>query len=547
MLANELGRRGVAAVLVDDKPGTAVAAQANATQARTMEHFRRLGFADEIRGLGLPPDYPTDIVYCTRYAGHELARFALPSAAEAKKKIMTLSGSWSAAELPHRISQKFVEAVLRRHADALPGVSLHYGWRMLSFTDHGDRVTAEVERTDGSARTTIEADYLVGADGGRSPVRQALGIRYEGESERIREFMGGRMYAVYLKAPHFYRDIGRKPAWMQISFNPDRRAFFVAIDGKSEFVLHAALKPGETEEGMDDARAIGLFHAAAGVETPASVITRGGWTAGYTLVAEAFRRGRVFLGGDAAHLFTPAGGLGYNTAVEDAVNLGWKLAAVAKGEAPPELLDTYEAERRPLAVRNTRYARALADSLGGLKAPAEIEDETPEGEAARAAAGAYFDAHARREFDIPGITFGGRYDGSPIVADDGTEPPPDAANLYVATAKPGGRPPHMWLDDGRSLYDRFGFEWTLLRLGPAAPDASPLVEAARARGLDLTVLDLPDETARALYSADLALIRPDQIVAWRGDRVPEPRSLFDQLLGDLASPSPRFSQRAING
>ena len=170
MLANELGRRGVCAILVDEKPSTAFNPQANATQARTMEHYRRLGFADEIRELGLPIDFPTDIAYFTRYASHELARFKLPSAAEAKKKIHSLSGSWSAAELPHRISQKYVEQVLRRQAEKLPGISINFGWRMVEFTDTGDHVRVTVERVEDGKRQEITAAYLVGADGPRLPV-----------------------------------------------------------------------------------------------------------------------------------------------------------------------------------------------------------------------------------------------------------------------------------------------------------------------------------------------------------------------------------------
>src|SRR5215475_3644975 len=135
VLANELGRRGVTAVLVDQKPSTAFNPQANATQARTMEHFRRLGFAHEIRALGMPSDFPTDIAYFTRYAHHELARFRLPSAVQAVERIKQLSGSWSAAELPHRVSQKFVEQVLRRHAERLPGISVNFGWRLVRFTE----------------------------------------------------------------------------------------------------------------------------------------------------------------------------------------------------------------------------------------------------------------------------------------------------------------------------------------------------------------------------------------------------------------------------
>ena len=252
-------------------------------------------------------------------------------------------------------------------------------------------------------------------------------------------------------------------------------------------------------------------------------------TAGHSLVSDRFSRGRVFIGGDAAHLFTPTGGLGYNTAIEDAVNLGWKLAAVLKGQAAPQLLDSYQTERRPLAIRNTGYARGFADSLGLYQPVAEIEDATPAGDEARRRAGAYFLAHGRSEFNIPGITFGGRYDGSPAIVSDGSAPPPDAANIYAPTACPGGRPPHLWLAEGRSLYDLFGFEWTLLRF--SAAKSSAFKQAARRRNLDLKIVDLENDEARDLYQADLALIRPDQIVAWRGNS----ESVADEVFGQLTA------------
>jgi len=209
--------------------------------------------------------------------------------------------------------------------------------------------------------------------------------------------------------------------------------------------------------------------------------------------------------------------LGYNTAVEDAVNLGWKLAAVLRGWGGQALLDTYESERAPLARRNTGYARGFADSLGLFVPPPELEDESPAGETARKLTGDHFNAHARAEFNIPGITFGGRYDGSPIIVADGTAPPTDTANSYVPTACPGGRAPHLWLDDGRSLYDSFGFEFTLLRLGAHPADATSFQAAAAPIGIPLSVVHVARDEARDLYAADLALIRPDQIVAWRGN------------------------------
>jgi 2-polyprenyl-6-methoxyphenol hydroxylase-like FAD-dependent oxidoreductase len=516
MLANELGRRGISAVLVDDKPSTAFNPQANATQARTMEHYRRLGFADEVRSLGLPADFPTDIAYFTRFARHELARFKLPSSRDAKTLAPTLSGSWSAPELPHRVSQKYVEEVLRKHAEQLSSISVNYGWRLVDFVERPDCVEARVERVTDGSPATIRASYLVGADGPRSFVRQRLGFRYSGEAGVIRDFFGGRMYAVYLRAPQFYQAVPHAPAWMNVTFNRERRAFLMAVDGRGEFAFHTQLRAPEDEERIDESEAKALFHAAVGAPVDAQILSRATWTAGYALVAERFHAGRVFLAGDAAHLFTPTGGLGYNTAVEDAVNLGWKLAAVLKGQGGTGLLDTYEIERRPLAIRNTGYARRFADSIG-IEPPAEIEDASPEGDAARARAGAYLEAHARAEFNIPGITFGGRYDGSPIIVGDGTDPPPDAPNTYAPTACPGGRPPHLWLSDGGSLFDRFGFNWTLLRLGAHAPAAEDLQRAAASRGLALKVVDLPSQEARDQYGADLALIRPDQIVAWRGN------------------------------
>jgi 2-polyprenyl-6-methoxyphenol hydroxylase-like FAD-dependent oxidoreductase len=515
MLANELGRRGVGVALYDPKPSTAVNPQANATQARTMEHYRRLGFADEVRGMGLPEDFPTDIAYFTRFTTHELARFRLPSAREARERVSTLSGSWSAAELPHRVSQKYVEQVLRRHAEALPGVSIDYGWRLTDFAESGDAVTGTVAEEGGDGERRITARYLVGADGARSDVRKQLGIVWTGETGVVRDFFGGRMQAIYLRSPAFYDATPHPPAWMNVTFNRDRRAFMAAVDGKGEFAFHTQLREGEDRE-LTNADAAGLFHAAAGARIDATILSCDTWTAGHALVADRFGRGRIFLGGDAAHLFTPAGGLGYNTAVEDAVNLGWKLAAAVKGSAGPRLLESYELERRPAAVRNTGYARTFAESLGRFVPEDGLEDDGPLGERLRREAGRYLEEHGRAEFDIPGITFGTRYAASPVIAYDGSQPAPDSPNRYEPSAAPGGRAPHAWLDDGVSLFDTFGFEWTLLRLGPAPPRGARLVAAARRLGVALEVVDVPSPEVRDLYEAPLALVRPDQVVAWRG-------------------------------
>ena len=549
MLANELGRRHIKCLLVDPKASTAFNPQANATQARTMEHFRRLGFAHEIRAQGLPPHHPTDITYLTRFSGIELARLRLPTAAAAPQAIKAMSGSWSAAELPHRVSQKFVEVTLRQHAEKWASNDIRYGWKLESFKDESlssnntgsvaasHPIEARIQHVNSAEPVSLDvrAKYFIGADGARSFVRHELGIAWGGATGFKRNFMGGKMLAVYLKAPHFYERNPNDRAWMYVIVNPELRAFIMSVDGVSEFAFHVQMADDAATEALtaDDAKR--LFALAYGQAIDIEILSMATWLAGHALVADSFQKGHVFLGGDAVHLFTPTGGLGYNTAVEDAVNLGWKLSAVLKGQAQTTLLDSYEIERKPLAIRNTGYAKQFADSIGLFDADKALEDISPEGEQARSIASDYLNGHARREFNIPGVTFGGRYIHSPLIVEDGTQAPADAANTYIPSACPGGRPPHAWLPDGSSLFDHFNFEWTLLVLGqdkgPLAQDALKFSEAALQCHLDFKVLRFDSQELLDLYEANLVLIRPDQIVAWRGTNAHQAIQILKQASG----------------
>ena len=549
MLANELGRRDIQCLLVDPKASTAFNPQANATQARTMEHFRRLGFAQEIRAQGLPPHHPTDITYLTRFSGIELARLRLPTAAAAPQAIKAMSGSWSAAELPHRVSQKFVEVTLRQHAEKWLSNDIRYGWKLESFKDESlssnntgsiaasHPIQARIQQVNSAEPVSLDvrAKYFIGADGARSFVRHELGIAWGGATGFKRNFMGGKMLAVYLKAPHFYEQNPNDRAWMYVIVNPELRAFIMSVDGVSEFAFHVQMADDAATEALTAEDAKRLFALAYGQAMDIEILSMATWLAGHALVAESFQKGRVFLGGDAVHLFTPTGGLGYNTAVEDAVNLGWKLSAVLKGQAQTTLLDSYEIERKPLAIRNTGYAKQFADSIGLFDADKALEDISPAGEQARSIASDYLNGHARREFNIPGVTFGGRYIHSPLIVEDGTQAPADAANTYIPSACPGGRPPHAWLPDGSSLFDHFNFEWTLLVLGedkgPLAQDALKFSEAALQCHLDFKVLRFDSQELLDLYEANLVLIRPDQIVAWRGTNAHQAMQVLKQASG----------------
>lgn len=529
MLANELGLRNVPCLVVDPKATTAFNPQANATQARTMEHFRRIGIAHKIRALGLPGDHPTDIAYFTRFARHELARLRLPTAAQATEQIKTLSGSWSAAELPHRVSQKYVEAVLREHAEQRTGRGIAFGWRLQTFDDTGDGVVAQVVPASGGQPVTVRARYLVGADGARSAVRSALGIDLAGATGLQRQFMGGKMFAIYLRAPAFYERFPHDIAWMYVSVNHERRVFMASVDGRGEFAFHAAVHPGETPEDWTHADARRIFAEASGMDIDIEILSTGIWIAGHSLVAERYQRGRVFIAGDSAHLFTPTGGLGYNTAVGDAVNLGWKLAAVIKGQAHAALLESYEQERRPIGLRNTAYARDFADSVGLFEVTPALEADGDVGEGLRTQASEVLNAHVRREFNIPGVTFGERVDASPLVFSEPDQVPPDQANAYVPSTAPGGRLPHRWLPGARSLYDVLGFEWTVLAPPPLAAEAERLAQAGRSEGWSVSVLELSADEVGDLLDGGLLLVRPDQVVAWRGVTVADARSIWRRV------------------
>jgi hypothetical protein len=324
------------------------------------------------------------------------------------------------------------------------------------------------------------------------------------------------------------------PAWQYWAVNREQRGLIAAIDGQGRCVFYAQLPPGEAASEAFARTALAL---ATGREFPFELLGIGEWTAGFTLVAQHFHdrpeAPRAFLAGDAAHLFTPTGGQGYNTAVDDASNLGWKLAAACAGWGGPGLLASYDAERRPIAHRNTGFARAMADSIGMIAIPPELEADSAAGADCRRAMGARLLDHCRREFDIPGVHFGVFYGGSPIVAGDGTPAPLDDWHRYAPHATPGARAPHLWLEDGVSIFDRMGMDFTLLVLEAGCePDARALREAAARRAVPLKVLDVRSEEAREIYGAHLVLVRPDRHVAWRGTRAPaDPAALLARVTG----------------
>jgi hypothetical protein len=323
-----------------------------------------------------------------------------------------------------------------------------------------------------------------------------------------------------------------KPAWMVLSLNPRRPGTTVAIDGRDRWLIHNHLKPDEPEfDSVDRDYAI---RAILGVDERFAyrILSKEDWV-GRRLVADRFRDRRIFICGDAAHLWMPYAGYGMNAGIADAADLSWQLAAHLNGWAPGTILDAYEAERQPITDQVSRFAMdhavAMMAQRGGVSA--EIEDDTPRGHAARAElAKAAYDLNVQ-QYCCAGLNFGYYYDASPIIAYDGETPPPFTMGSFTPSTVPGARAPHFFLRDGRSLYDAFGPGYTLLRFDRTI-DAAPLMSAAKKRGLPLTLIELSPGEANGAYTEKLVLVRPDQHIAWRGRVAPEhPDALIARITG----------------
>jgi 2-polyprenyl-6-methoxyphenol hydroxylase-like FAD-dependent oxidoreductase len=477
----------------------------------------------------LPQDLTTDVIYLTRFTGHEFARIPMPSSTEKKRRIAARDMSFLTPEPIHRSSQFYVETELFAHAETLPEIGLRFGWELIAFDLQDDGVLSTIRNAETGETETIASRWLAGCDGAQGYTRRALEIPYRGEGGDEVAFFIGRMLSVYIDAPGIYDVMKVDRVWQYWTVNGDGRMCIVTLDAKGKFVVLTRYpESGEP----DEADIIRDIRNAMGAEIDIEIISVREWTAGNALVADRYGDDRVMLAGDAVHLFTPTGGFGMNTGIEDAVNLGWKFAAVHHGFAPEAVLSTYETERRPIGIRNTQSSRKLASDVATIEVPEALEQDTEEGVRARAELGRHLSGFTE-EFASLGIQLGARYDASPLIVADGTNPPPDSAVDYVPSACPGGRAPHVWLDDGASIHDRFGKWFTLLKFGMADTNTASFGAAASAQNVPLDIIDISEQAARDLYQCGFALIRPDHHVAWRGDALPaDAAALIRQVSGN---------------
>jgi hypothetical protein len=396
------------------------------------------------------------------------------------------------------------------------------------FTQDAHGVTATGHHLDTQEVVEIRCDYMVGCDGGRSATRKKIGAALHGTD------VVGRVQSTYLRAPDLLGRLKVAPAWATFALNPRRCGNVYAIDGRETWLVHNYLLEDELDfDSVDRDWALRQI-LGVGADFEYSILSNEDWV-GRRLVADKFRDRRVFICGDAAHLWIPMAGYGMNAGIADAMNLSWLLAAHLTGWAPAEILDAYELERKPITEQVSRFAmnHALALQRQRDAVPADLEAPGPQGDQLRAARGqALYDLNVQ-QYCCAGLNFGSFYDASPLIAYDGEAAPGYTMYTFTSSTVPGCRTPHVWLPDGRSLYDAMGDDYALLRMDPAI-DTSALQQAAAERGMPLNVVDVNGDEARAIYKETLVLSRPDQHVAWRGNELPaDIGGLLDRLRGCL--------------
>ena len=508
-LAIALGQRGVRTVLLERKPAPEFLPKMERCNARTLEIFRRMGLSEKIRAAGLPAHIPMDVYVALAMNLPPLMRLAYPSVAEARAQIASTNDGALPLEPYQLISQYTLEPLLKAEAERLPSVQVRYGCEFVSLSQDASGVSARVRDGSGTV-TSIDAQYLVGCDGGASAVRKQVGIELRGDGNIL------RLCQALYHCPELFGRIpidGGPGHGRHYHIADAQSTFLIMQDSTEHWTLHAAVEDPEDMKPQ--------FERAIGVPVRYEMLYAGHWKLNL-LLADRYRAGRVFLAGDAAHLVIPTGGLGMNTGVGDAVDLAWKLTGTLRGWGGPSLLASYEIERRQVGDRNigaSRYAFLGRRKWRSQYRP-NIRDATGEGQATRENLVRVAAAEQPKSNEMIGAELGYRYVGSPVIWD---EPggPEHLFREYVPTTWPGARLPHVWLENGTPIQDLVGDAFTLLRLGSASAGAPSSVELAMRRtGAPFATLDLPDSVPRDVYGFDLILLRPDMHIVWRGHSSP---------------------------
>ncbi len=507
-LAAELGGRGISCLVVERQIEMHTVPKGQNLTQRTMEHFHFWGAEKALRAAR--PISPTLGIGGLTAIGC----LTSPYVYDWLQRDWVRDFYFTANE---RVPQYVTETVLRRRVAELPTVQALYGWG--ADTVGQDALGPFAVVTDAAgARRTVRAQYLVGCDGSRSMVREAIGItETRFDHDRL-------MVLLVFRSKGLNQITARYPGKSYFKvLSPDLDGywrFFGRVDADATWFFHAPVPCEAAEPGFDFKACL---EQAVGAPIDVDFDYIGFWDLRVAM-ADVYRAGDIFIAGDAAHSHPPYGGYGVNTGLEDAVNLGWKLAATLQGWGGAELLDSYNAERRPVFASTAHdfIERSIEEDRAFLR---RADPEADVAAFEEALDGRRLDA--RSEIDA----FEPNYEGSPIVFG-----PPggktSALGAHAIAARPGHHLTPAPLSSGGDIYDRLGPGFTLLCLG-ADPSAAQDFAAAAARlGVPFTVVTDTRLDRRALYEAQLVLIRPDQYVAWAGDAAPaDPAGVLARAIG----------------
>lgn len=519
MAALDLAARGVPVCVFERRKNEIPAnPRCNTTSARTMEFLRRLGYADEYRRAGLPSNYPTDVTYMTRINGIEITRYNLASSGERfEGDRFSHDAHWRSAERSHRSSQMFLERIMRDRANAHPLIDIRYEHEVSGVTNLDGHVEVSFENLATGECSKILAKYVLACDGGRSVIRNQLGIKMVGGYTGI-----GRVQTIFFRSADVLKNFSVKPGWMNWVINEDCFGNIVAVDGKELWLTHCMIPDGA--DGVTKEEYDRQIRQMMGCDIKYEVIEIETWQFN-RVVAEKYRSGNVFLAGDAAHAWPPYAGHGMNSGIEDAFTLTWMLAAVVQGWASDSLLDAYHVERRGAGEKVSLAAQEMAQNQHRITQDPDWRTKTElpgaEGVKARGRIRNQLLDVDSKQFNAEGLNFGIQYENSPIIIyDDGVAPKFDVSE-YTPSTVPGCRAPFfVFAETGVPVMDRFGDGYTLL-VSDDEIDTGGLAAAAKARGMPFKVINIAHEPqARRHYDHKLVLVRPDDRIAWRSNSAP---------------------------
>lgn len=511
-LAGDLGWRGRKCILIEKSDGAIYQPKMDLVGIRTMEFCRRWGLTKNVEASPYNRDYPQDNVYLTELNGFELGRQVMPSMNQDKPPEVSPSKR-------ERCPQNMFDPILREFAEKQQSVDVWFNNEMTSFEETSQGVRVFIQDVVTNQKKIISAKFMVGCDGGRSKVRENLGIAMHGKGILTHTtniiFECKNFNLLHDKLPGYrYMFVGTKGIWATI----------VAINGSDQWRMSiiggVEERPNYTEEDLKR-----FAFKALGKKFDLNILSTLSWTRS-ELVAENYHKGRIFIAGDACHLTSPTGGLGMNTGIGDAVDISWKLSAVIEGWGGEKLLKSYAEERIPVAKRITQFSTGNLEIMKKVPVTEFIYEQSTSGEKARKVAGTALLEGLKREWFSMNMHLGNRYTKSSICAYTELESlneiqaEYDDAINYQPSTRVGCRAPHAWLSDGRSTLDLFGREFVLLlSTGAASIVQKSFSLEAKKRGIPLDCFEISDASVRSIYDRSYVLVRPDGHIGWSSNEL----------------------------